>query len=181
MALKDQKYKYRILQDQHGRRWGANIDLAANDAIGVWKPIGWSAPWYPDVESVRMRTDEETGQSRVHIDYDKMAIERKFAYDEWIKVRDRHGHALHGERYDPSKPTLQVLHAAGPAPKPVEPVIAAKNGDEWVLGRSQEMPAWAIPFFSLEAVDETKFMRDAEARVKRGQKPKKLEQALAGV
>lgn len=139
------------MTDQHGRKWHATIEIRTGHPCGLIQPK-FSAP------------------IEVPQDFLKVDLENPYmliiAYDPWIASlraaiaeRDRRmrsvGLAIHGDKYDPDKPSREQLEIVGPSSQPVEPVIAAKQGNKYMLGFTDKMPDWTRPFFIKEVEPET--------------------------
>lgn len=170
---------YRHALDQHGRRWGAEVDKRTDDPCGPIKAL-FAAPWIPDLKYIKWEHNAEEGRFAVRIDYAGAKADRRDALKEWTKNLLQVGAQLNGQAFDPQNPTWAVLQKVGPKPQPVEIVIAAERGDPWILGLTDEMPHWAVPFFAATADDEAAFLLAGTAagdedpkpaRARRGRRP----------
>jgi len=150
---------YRLALDQHGRRWGAEIDKRTDQPCSPITP-SFQAPWIPDAKYVTWTYDDASGAFRVVINYAEDKGDRKAAITEWQKTLLQTGAQLEGQSFDPSRPSIQVMMRVGPKPPPPEVVIAAEKGDPWVLGFSPDMPKWARPYFAKMLEDEAAFLTD---------------------
>src|SRR3990167_9741593 len=63
---------YREFTDQHGRRFGAQADMASNQPIGEFAPLGCDPPWMPPMQYAKFRRD---GDLQFQWDYETMASE----------------------------------------------------------------------------------------------------------
>jgi len=150
--------RYRLYKDQHGRRWGANVDKRTDHPCEALSP-SFAAPLIPPQQYLRVSADPDNVQA-LTIAYDEWVSDLKAALKEWTEHMMKVGHAVNADKFDPKEPGPSVLLIVGPKPYPVEPVLAARAGDEWVLGLSSDMPKWAVPFFVPKADDELAFMRE---------------------
>lgn len=133
---------YRFFLDQHGRRWGANIEINTGDPCGAWEPQ-FSAPLMPPPEYLRIGRDPNTRVSTMAIDYDAWIARFRSEDAEWVKQERKLMAQRHREKYSPAMPTdADVLDMLGPRPSiapdviggTVQPIVAAKAGNKWVLG-----------------------------------------------
>lgn len=142
--------KYRTAKDAHGRPWGANISGKTAEPIESLKPFGWHAPYIPAPQYVRWIDDDEQGTRRVEIDYQADFNDRLAALDLWTKELWRRGTEIAKDSFDPENPSPMVLAKVGPKPASPDIPKAVLNevpGYEWLLGLSDERPAWADKLF----------------------------------
>lgn len=162
------KRRFQKLLDQHGREWGATIELKTGDPTGLIDPR-FKAPLYPPPRFLKVDSRKEYG--RVEIDYDGWIGMLRRAWEHYNTELLQAARAMYGDaaaqkvEERPLPPAL--LAHVGPAPEFVEPVLAAKAGDPWILGLSNVRPKWADRFMPVkakrsQASDELAFMR-AEA------------------
>jgi hypothetical protein len=127
----------RYTETNHGRRWYATggIDKRSGGAVGPIKPLGWQAPWLPDPTFFRFNPDEP---NMLTIDYQGMLDSRLAAHAAW-NAEFRSMALKRG--WDPSDPEKlnSLVELVGPKPLPVEPIIAAMQGNPWILGLSQKV------------------------------------------
>ena len=148
--------RYQRWKDQHGRRWGGNIEISTGHPVGQLEPQ-FTAPLLPPAKYVRF-DDENHG---LVIEYDPWIADLTRAKREYVEKGRRYGFEKYGGLFDPNKPfTEEVLLHVGPPPLPVEPVLAAKQGNRWVLGmlgpngEVPVMPDKLAPFFTKPEVKE---------------------------
>lgn len=135
------KYRrHRILQDRWGRKYETIIDTRTNDSVSRVRPM-FKAPWHSPYAV--LKHDPESGAMTVDLQEDVVIAERKRALAEWRESLYRYGLAMHGEAFNPERPTAALLRVVGPRPEPAEFALAAKAGDPWTLGQTDVMPAWA--------------------------------------
>ena len=165
------KRRFQKLIDQHGREWGATIELKTGDPTGLIDPH-FTAPIYPPPRYMKVDSRKEYG--RVHIDYDGWIGMVRRAREEYDTRLLQAASALYGEaaaqkiEERPLPPAL-VAHV-GVAPDYVEPVLAAKAGDPWILGLSQVRPKWADRFLPIRpkrarGADDLSFMDEGAPEV----------------
>ena len=135
---------YQRYLDQHGREWGAVIELAktSNEPVGPIDPQ-FKAPWLPDQKY--LKTNSKKHHGRLHIDYERMAADRRQALDAFDKTMFEAATLMYGDQAAAhvENPTPALLLAVGQPPQPVGPVLLAQRGDPWILGLTTELPAWA--------------------------------------
>lgn len=151
-----QQRRYKVVHDQHGRRWGGSFELKSGDFTGkieylehMWSerikdPSGVHPPWLPDQNYIRPVPDEA---NRVHIDY--AGLERQFRHEmtEYQKQAMRVGLKKHGDMYNPDAPiTRDVLSIIGNPPIAVDVVIAARQGNPWLLGKTDRVDHRLVKF-----------------------------------
>lgn len=90
----------------------------------------------------------------LHIDYQSWKAEIKEAWQDWRRAGQMHARKLHGDAYNPGRAfTGEVLDIIGPAPSPIDPVIAAEQGNKWVLGLTDRVDLRLAQFFQPEDLD----------------------------
>jgi hypothetical protein len=162
--------------DQHGRAWEASVENATGHPCGPLKPL-FDAPLTPPDVYLEVHPVEP---GRLNIAYDRWlehADTNLLAYQTRIEAIARALHPTDADKYC-ATPTPEMRRAAGAAPEPREPIVAAMRGQSrWVLGLPDErtgqplpMPAWAVPFFGEKArkakeevFDDTPAFTDAAA------------------
>jgi hypothetical protein len=150
--------RYQRFRDNHGRRWGAVIENKTGDPVGNIEPVGtradgvWRAPWMPEQKYLKLARDEDGAieVGRLEIDYKTMlkdAKQEKKDADEWMEFV---ASQLYGERAGEmvAAPPAQLRRYMKGKPRPPEIIVAAMNGDRWLLGFEQgECPDYLKPYF----------------------------------
>lgn len=122
-------------KDQHGREWWGTGEIGKRGVFpcGPMLPSGWSAPWRPDPKYYVVNAENPLREFTW--DYDAMLRDTRQAHAEY-HARAISESTLRGwpipEKGGPY--SAQILQLIGPAPKPVEPILAAKQGNSWILG-----------------------------------------------
>lgn len=132
-----------------GRQWQGNIEKKSGDFCGLPpQPFGWTPPfieWLPppmflrcgsrwtiqrpgETQASLLRTDE------LVIDYDGWINSLAESHRSWLEEYYALGAKMHGQAFDPAKPTPQLLAQIGPKPLAVEPVQAMRQGNRYALG-----------------------------------------------
>lgn len=158
--------RYTKLKDQHGRTWGCVIELKTGDPSGpidLLEPNG--APLMPPPRFMKVNSQKAYGE--LFVDYDGWIGHQRHAIEAHRKrmmgiATQQYGDSA-AEKIDNPPPAL--LHFAGPSPEPVEPILAAKAGDPWVLGFTDVRPKWADKYMPAKAKakaysDDLAFMRE---------------------
>lgn len=152
--------------DEHGRPWFAMIEIKSGDPCERLRTEGWKAPLMPDPRYVKVHPNKP---GMVEIKYDQWIGELRAATKAWVKKANLIGSELYKDQFDPEAPLSQaVLFKAGPRPKPVEPVLAAKQGNRWVLGllgpsgETPKMPEGLAVYFVKPVEIEARFADEYE-------------------
>lgn len=130
----------RVYTDQHGRKYEAVVEIKTNMPLQV-RPL-FVAPLYPPDKFLKV---VDAVQGVVEVDYTSWIAERRAAHDRF--ERRRHEVAIDkfgGQAQNAIKqgdPSLRQIMGSGP--DPVGQIEAARDGDPWVLGLSDERPKWA--------------------------------------
>jgi hypothetical protein len=142
------KYRFQVLRDQHGREWGTTIELSTGDPTGPMDPR-FKAPLYPPQRFVKVDSRKDYG--RANIDYAGWAGAIRQARDHWRKELLDHATAMYGDaaaqKMDETPLPAALAAKVGRPPEPLEPILAAEHGDKWVLGLTTDRPGWADLFF----------------------------------
>jgi hypothetical protein len=145
-----------MLTDQHGRKWFADIETRSGYPVG---PIRnrFDAPWLPDQAALRMTRDEPT---RITIDYDWMLSQRQEAH------ADYHQRAVEEAASrqwpvpalgEPYRRELQMI--VGKPPRPIEPIVAAMQGNKWILGLTTVVDERLTPFIEMPNAAREEMLR----------------------
>ena len=137
--------------DQHGRKWWAQVEIKTGEPCDRLHADGWHAPLMPPPKYLKVDLENP---GTVAVRYEAWVHDLKVANKEWVKKANVIGMELYKDQYDPDAPySAAVLLKAGPRPHAVEPVLAAKQGNKWVLGllgpdgETPKMPAKLAQFF----------------------------------
>ena len=167
--------RYRTAKDQHGRPWGVNISGKTAEPVESLKPFGWTAPYLPAPQYVRWVDDDENGTRRVEIDYQRDLADRLAALQAWTSEMWRAGRDLSKDAFDPEDPSPMVLAKVGP--KPASPdipkaILQRVPGHEWLLGLTDERPAWADALFPPKPAEDLSMFGEAAVAAPRRGRPK---------
>jgi hypothetical protein len=141
------------LYDQHvstkypkGRPWHADVDKKSGFPVGLVRPKGWRAPWLPEQTFFKYDADEP---NRFAIDYDAILNERIQALTEYQQEYDSKAVS---KGWDPSDETKRdnIEKVVGKRPLPIEPVLAAKQGNAFILGLTEKVDPRLEPFVRKE-------------------------------
>lgn len=156
---------YRIFRDQHGRKWGADIETKTQAPCGPLSPR-FSAPLIPPQKYLKVT---DVAAAEITIDYDQWLADEDAARAEWQeRLRQQAYHLYRDKAMDAIQdPPADLLARIGRSPEPRERILAARDGKgkpghDWILGFSDERPKWADTLFPPEReIDELSFMDDA--------------------
>lgn len=111
-----------VVRDQHEREYFVVIEKATGDPCCAFQPK-YEAPLYPEMGYCRVRKDEP---NRFDIQYEAWIQDLRAAHQE--RRREE-------ARFRAQRVTDDVIaEMLGPPPRPAAPVIAAKQGNRYVLG-----------------------------------------------
>lgn len=193
---KDQAERRRpiILRDQYGRKWESTLDT---DAMGTCAPINPKG-WVDILNTpVRFKKEEknEDGNLVLNIRVDEWIayLEQEHAkYDQKLYADAMMLFGTEGpEAYDQRKPAL--INYTGPAPQPLEPIYALKDGNSWILGKTTTPDPRLVKYFAkhvrprpsfkdedlVEQVEQLEEQHDPDALGGKVQKVGKGRRALA--
>lgn len=135
------------MTDHHGRRFAATLDKSNMTPVGQGpRPDGWRAPWMPGQEWFRYHEDEEN-PLRFRIDYQGMLAERVRAHEqyraEWEAFAVSNG-------WDPADESVagRIIAKVGKKPLPVELIVAAMQGNKYILGLTDVVDSRVVPFLN---------------------------------
>ena len=127
-----------MFTDQHGRVWHATIETKTMHPTGPIQPQ-FQAPLIPPQMYLRVGTNRMRPYDLV-INYDQWIADLRKAREDWLEDGEQRSRLYHGEKYEPGTPfTSQILQMIGRPPQHVEPVIAAKQGNRYVLGLTNQV------------------------------------------
>lgn len=150
-SQRDQR-RGQMFKDQHGRRYHATIELRTGHPVGQLEPQ-FRAPLMPPAKYQELDKDPERPYD-VFVNYERWEQDIRTDRAEWEREGRQRSLKMYGDKYNPAEAfTSEVLDIIGPAPQAVEPVIAARQGNPWILGRSRVPDRRLIKFFQPEELD----------------------------
>ena len=132
-ALNQEKQRrFQQAFDQHGRKWTFFLDIKSGGACTPFRPA-FNAPWLPDQRCIKILRDRP---GALDINYDEQILALKNAKAEYRQLMIRAANFFNVPNWNPDTdvPTAQMRNDIGEPPLPVEPVLAAKKGNGFVLG-----------------------------------------------
>lgn len=136
--------------DKHGRKWYMTIETKTGDPTGLIQPL-FQAPYIPDQKYLKVNEDNP---NHLDIDYELAKADIRRARAEWEREGRQLSQKMHGSKYNPLDDfTSEVLDVIGPPPQAIEPVIAAQQGNPWVLGKTNRVDLRLVRFFEPEQLD----------------------------
>lgn len=157
-SQRDQR-NYIILEDQHGREWGCSIEVKTGDATGLYEPQ-FKAPWVPE-QKYLSRPDKRRPYD-LFINYKQMKSDLRADRRDWEKEGRQLMRKMRGKAYDPSEEFGEdVLDIIGEPPQAIEPMIAAEQGNSWILGATKKVDKRLAKFFEPEQLDPA-FVKEQE-------------------
>lgn len=137
---------YAIFRDQHGRKWGADIEQKTGAPCG---PLSarFSAPIMPPQKYLKVT---DVAARELTIDYEAWLGDLETAHMEYDQRRTMIAVTMYNERAHDAieKKDPALMQRVGPPPQFLEPIMAAVEGNGWILGFDGfEMPEEAKPFF----------------------------------
>ena len=136
--------------EQHGSKYHATIEVKTGDPCGLIEPQ-FQAPLMPPQQFLKRVPRRPYS---LQIDYAAWKAETREAWREWQKQGRDTARKLHGDAYNADRPfTGEILDIIGPAPTPIDPIIAAEQGNKWVLGLTNRVDMRLWKFFEPENRD----------------------------
>lgn len=123
---------WRIFTDQHGRKFGAESDIATSQPIGELMPQGFCPPWQPPM---RFATWRRVGELDFRWDYETMAAELSGVTAEYYQ--DAVKFAIENNKPEPEiggPVDRTIRYVLGPPPMSPAIPLACEAGDPWMLG-----------------------------------------------
>ena len=151
---KQLSYRPGTCYDQHHRPYAANFCKRSGFPVGLISPKGWRAPWMPDQTFFVFREDEPT---RFEINYRALLEQRLADHEQWAS-EFRQSALLRGWNPDDPEKQANIMEIIGQKPLPIEPIVAAMQGNAWILGQSATVDPRLEPFLNL-------FLRPPDFRV----------------
>lgn len=159
---------YRTFRDPHDRIWGSAVDKRTGHSVGPWEPQ-FEAPWYPEAKYIKHNPSDDR---LILIDYDRNISDLKEAQDAYDDLRlkvamNQYGSAFPsklGKTHEEDPPELKAL--VGQPPFPSAFPEAAKEGNKWVLGLTNVVPAWAYVYLHAQEAPKRKYL-DADEEVEK--------------
>jgi hypothetical protein len=141
-----------FFRDQHGRRYHSEIELKTGHPCGPLVPQ-YRAPLVVPQQYLTLSNDPEN-PTLLTVNYVKWEADARGARRDWEQEGRARALKMYGDAYDPRKPFGQdVLDIIGPAPSAVEPIIAARQGNSWVLGLTDRIDLRLAKYFEPEQLD----------------------------
>lgn len=132
--------------DQHERPYHTNIELDSGDPTGPIDPQ-FTAPLIPHQKYLEMVADDPR---RIYINYPAWKRDIREDRARWNRDARQRSQVRYGERYDSKAPiTAEIIDIIGPPPEPIEPIIAAEQGNSWVLGFTDKVDQRLAKYFDL--------------------------------
>lgn len=153
--------RYQKYRDQHGRQWGAMIEISTGEPTGPIEPLepfGRVAQVLPPQKFFRLVPDKPYD---LFIDYDAWVREDEESLREYRHREVEVGIQLHGSEYKAGKPSLEILQIIGRAPRSPQFAKACRAGNRWALGLTDKVPAWAREL-AAQAAAPTEAFPDAD-------------------
>ena len=121
------------LWDQHGRQWWASVEQRSGMPVGMIEPKDFTAPWLPDQKYLVVNPDNA---SELFIDYRTAAVDRKTAENEYhVRASQLAAEKKWAQPERGQYPT-EIVNALGRPPRSVKLVLAAWQGNPWMLGET---------------------------------------------
>jgi hypothetical protein len=142
------KRRGKRLIDRHRRGWFATTEIKTGDPVGMIEPQ-FQAPLIPPQVYLRLYPEAASRPNDLIIDYDRWIADnmraRKARLDKAREIARKH----FVDAYDPNKPIATwILDLVEPEPEPLEPIIAAKQGNRYVLGLTKRVDERLAHFFA---------------------------------
>lgn len=159
---------YRKFRDQHGRRWGADVENKTQAPCGplallAVPPLVCAPPVMPPSKYIRV---SDAAGAELRIDYARWLEDLDVAWEEFELFATEQATDLYKDQAAEAlknPPAALARRIGRDRPLRREVVLAMREGNDWVLGLSTERPNWADKVLpKAEAVDELAFLREEE-------------------
>lgn len=152
-----------MFTDQHGRQYFGSVELKTGDVVGLMEPQ-FTAPIIPDQKYLERNVKNRPYD--LHINYERWLADIRGARAEWEREGRQMMRKMRGAAYDPAEPFgADVLDVIGEPPEAIEPVIAAKQGNSYILGFTTRVDKRLVPFLRFEQLTpEERVAREPDFR-----------------
>lgn len=163
----------RIFTDEHGRQWSAavnNLGIHAGYPVSPLTPK-FKAPLYPPPKYLEI-TDIAAGTLRTNTN--AWLAELELRHGEYETLKQQQASAMYGDGAPDAieRGDKALFFRIGPPPRPIEQVLAYRQGHPWVLGKDPEKPKDLAPYFPERRQRARRtFLTAAEERLQEAQKP----------
>jgi hypothetical protein len=135
-----------MFRDDHGRRWFAVTELLSGAPSGMIEHQ-FQAPLIPPQKYLELSRDPERPYD-LHIAYDRWIADTETDREEWHKNGRLVARRTPGVTWVEGDPfPTAVLDVIGPEPTPLEPILAAQQGNPWIIGKTTVRDARLAKFF----------------------------------
>jgi hypothetical protein len=139
-----------MFTDDHGREWFGSVEIKTGHVCGLLEPQ-FTAPLVPPpkyIERVPKRPYD------LHINYNRWIRDERSERRDWEREGRQMMRKMRGKGYDPREEFGEdVLDILGPPPNAIEPIIAAKQGNRWILGLTKKVDERLVEFFEPEQLE----------------------------
>lgn len=122
-----------ILYDQHGRQWSCSLEQKSGYPTGLISPL-FQSPWRPPQNPAFFVINPDN-ISELYLDYGAMFAEAKASNATFHKRAVRAASKKGWPMPIRGQYTDDVIDALGAPPAPVEPIVAAYQGNRYILGQ----------------------------------------------
>lgn len=126
-----------VVKDQYGRKWESTIDTISQGTCAPINPKGWVDVLNTPVKFKRLAKDED-GMLSIEIMVDDWLTELEQKHREYDQKLYGDAMMLFGAEgpsaYEERKPAL--VNYTGEPPQAVEPILALKDENSWILGKT---------------------------------------------
>jgi hypothetical protein len=138
--------------DQHGRQYFAPIEIKTGEPCGLLGAL-YSAPLPVPLMYLKRSKDSNRPYDLV-IDYAQWLTDTRSELADWKKRATAAAVRRYGEDFDPTAPwPADILELFPRPPIHEEPIIAARQGNSWVLGKTTKPDPRLAAFFAPEVTD----------------------------
>lgn len=138
--------------DQHGRQYFAPIEIKTGEPCGLLGAM-YSAPLPVPLMYLKRSKDQSRPYDLV-IDYTQWLADTRAELADWKKRATAAAVRRYGEEFDPTAPwPADILELFPRPPIHEEPIIAARQGNSWVLGKTTKPDPRLTQYFAPELTD----------------------------
>lgn len=144
----------RVFRDQHGRRWTCRVEKKSGQPVGSWHKMDWTAPLDVPGEYMLIKATDD-GSNVVEIQYPTWITTLEDAHREYEKRERQLLQARFDDEWHKYREQVpeDIRLFLGRKPDAVEPVVAAMQGNAWVLGLTTRVDLRLVKWLEPVAVE----------------------------
>lgn len=134
--------------DQHDREWSVSVEVRSGDPTGNITPR-FRAPWTPAQAYLKPQRGAR-GQRGLFIDYEAMLRDVEAEWESFrrqaVEIATARGWDVPIDVREPGALDPRILQIVGAPRKRPQPIVAAMQGNRWILGETRKPDPRLAPF-----------------------------------